>query len=170
MRKCRTWHEVLIEQLADSTEAIGYLDVSLEEYQVGGDLPFFLKGIRNVVEAQGGVNDVAERIAMDPGMLSKILSNEKVLHLNTLVVVLRALGCRLSIQPLKDDENATIDSEPAAEAESTKFATILTALGCRLSIVPLETERPCTEMRDVDAPVGATESAATAMELATYNQ
>ena len=121
MRKYRTWHEVLIEQLADSAEAIGYLDVSLEEYQIDGDLPFFLKGIRNVVEAQGGVNDVAKRIAMDPGMLSKILSNEKTLNLNTLVAVLRALGCRLSIELLKNDENATSDSELAAEVENTKF-------------------------------------------------
>ena len=121
MRKYRTWHEVLIEQLADSEEAIGYLDVSLEEYQIDGDLPFFLKGIRNVVEAQGGINDVAKRTAMDAGMLSKILSNEKALHLDTLVVVLNALGCRLSIEPLKDDENAISDSELAAEAESAKF-------------------------------------------------
>ena len=113
MRKYRTWHEVLIEQLADSTEAIGYLDLSLEEYQVDGDLPFFLKGIRNVVEAQGGVPEVARRIGIAPEMLSKILSNEKGEHLNTLVTVLRTL--------LKDDENAISDSELDAEAESTKF-------------------------------------------------
>ena len=55
MEKLRTWHEFLIEQLTDREEAIGYLQVSLEEYLIDGDTPFFLKGIRNVIEAQGGV-------------------------------------------------------------------------------------------------------------------
>ncbi len=54
MRKFRKWHDYLIERLAaDKEEAIGYLDVALEEYQEDGDTPFFLKGIKNVVEAQG---------------------------------------------------------------------------------------------------------------------
>ena len=36
MRKYRTWHEVLVEQLADSDEALDYLQFSLEEYQRDG--------------------------------------------------------------------------------------------------------------------------------------
>ena len=55
MRKLRTLQEFLRERLADKEKAIGYLDVSLEEYQIDGDTPFFLKGLRNVIEAQGGV-------------------------------------------------------------------------------------------------------------------
>ena len=41
MKKLRTWHEFLIEQLADREEAIGYLQVSLEEYLVDGELRSF---------------------------------------------------------------------------------------------------------------------------------
>lgn len=100
MRKHRTWHEVLMEDLADPAEAISYLDVSLEEYQMDGDIPFFLKGIRNVVEAQGGVAAIAKRAAMSPETVSKILSSEEAPHLDTLAAVLNALGCRLSIEPL----------------------------------------------------------------------
>ena len=38
MRKFRKWHDYLIERLAaDKEEAIGYLDVALEEYQEDGD-------------------------------------------------------------------------------------------------------------------------------------
>lgn len=37
MEKLRTWREFLIEQLADPEEALGYLQVSLEEYLVDGD-------------------------------------------------------------------------------------------------------------------------------------
>ncbi|RKU17334.1 transcriptional regulator, partial [Candidatus Poribacteria bacterium] len=32
MKKLRTWHEFLIEKLTDREEAIGYLQISLEEY------------------------------------------------------------------------------------------------------------------------------------------
>ncbi len=104
MRKYRTWHEVLIEQLADPAEEISYLDVSLEEYQMDGDIPFFFKGIRNVVEAQGGVAAIAKRVAMSPETLSKILSSEEAPHLDTFVAILKALGCRLSIEPLKAED------------------------------------------------------------------
>ena len=109
MRKYRTWHEVLMEDLADPAEAISYLDVSLEEYQMDGDIPFFFKGIRNVVEAQGGVAAIAKRAAMSPETLSKILSSEEAPHLDTFATLLKALGCRLSIEPLKA-ENCSPDS------------------------------------------------------------
>ena len=54
MREMGDWRKYLMEQLADPENAINYLDVSLEEYQVDGDTDFFLMGLRNVVEAQGG--------------------------------------------------------------------------------------------------------------------
>ena len=101
MRKYRTWHQILMEDLADSAEAIGYLDVSLEEYQIDGDTSFFLQGLRNVVEAQGGVAEIAKRTAIAPETLSKILSSEEAPHLDTFATILKALGCRLSIESLK---------------------------------------------------------------------
>ncbi len=38
MRKFRTLHEFLMEELANREEAIGYLNIALEEYQQDGDL------------------------------------------------------------------------------------------------------------------------------------
>ena len=123
MRKYRTWHQILMEDLADSAEAIGYLDVSLEEYQIDGDTSFFLRGLRNVVEAQGGVAEVTKRTGMDPETLSKILSSEETLHLDTFATILKALGCRLSIEPLKSEdcgvEHSGVDTS-VAPIEGTK--------------------------------------------------
>ena len=102
MRKFRKWHDYLIERLAaDKEEAIGYLDVALEEYQEDGDTAFFLKGIRNVVEAQGGISELAKRTHMSPDALQKILSSDKAPHIDTLGTILNVLGCRLSIQSLE---------------------------------------------------------------------
>lgn len=106
MRKFRKWHDYLIERLAaDKDEAVGYLDVTMEEYQEDGDTTFFLKGIRNVVDAQGGVFELAKKTHMSPDALQKILASEKAPHVDTLGTILKALGCRLSIVPLENQES-----------------------------------------------------------------
>ena len=70
MERFRTWHEILMERLSDPEDVIGYLEVSLEEYLDDGDKVFFLKGIKNVIEAQGGILSVSERADIDPRFLS----------------------------------------------------------------------------------------------------
>ena len=102
MRKYRTWHEILMEQLSDKNDAIDYLQVTLEEYQVDGDTSFFLSEIRTVVEAQGGVSKLAEKINIEPQVLSDMLTSKVAPRLDTFSTILRALGCRLSIESLSD--------------------------------------------------------------------
>ena len=119
MRKLRTLHEFLMERFAaDSEEAIEYLDVALEEYQEDGDTPFFLLGLQNVIEARGGVSEIAKKIGIAPQCLSDVLSSEKAPRMDTLNTILQALGCRLSIQPV-NDAGATADKNyPVAPQEN----------------------------------------------------
>ncbi|MDE0683257.1 MAG: helix-turn-helix domain-containing protein [Candidatus Poribacteria bacterium] len=120
MRKLRTLHEFLMERFAaDSEEAIGYLDVALEEYQEDGDTSFFLLGLQHVIEAQGGVSEVAKKIGIAPQAVSDVLSSEKAPHLDTLNRILQGLGCRLSIQPLKDPNSSADKDYSVAPTEST---------------------------------------------------
>ena len=113
MEKLTTWHEFLIEKLADREKAISYLQVSLEEYLVDGDTPFFLKGIRNVVEAQGGTSKIAKQAGITPKALSEFLSSEDTLQLGTLNTILKALGGQLSIEPLTtQSDSSELASEP----------------------------------------------------------
>ena len=102
MRKYRTWHEILMEQLSDRDDAIDYLQVTLEEYQVDGDTSFFLSEIRTVVEAQGGVSKLAEKIDVEPQVLSDMLTSKVAPRLDMFITILQALGCRLSIESLSD--------------------------------------------------------------------
>lgn len=105
MREYRTWEEILIERFtSDWEEAIGYLDVALEEYQEDGDTPFFLLGLQNVIEARGGVSEVAKKIGIAPQVISDLLSSEEAPQIDLLSAVLTVLGCRLSIQPLEATE------------------------------------------------------------------
>ena len=111
MTEYRTWEEILMERFAsDWEEAIGYLDVALEEYQEDGDTPFFLIGLQNVVEARGGVSKVAKKIGIAPQALSDMLSSENAPRIDTFSAILAALGCRLSIQSLENTDQ-TVESD-----------------------------------------------------------
>ena len=116
MEKLTTWHEFLIERLADQEKAISYLQVSLEEYLIDGDTPFFLKGVQNVVEAQGGTSKIAKQAGITPKALTEFLSSGDPLHLGTLSAVLKAFGWQLSIEPLTTENDS---SEFASEQLTT---------------------------------------------------
>ncbi len=134
MEKFTTWHEFLIEKFTCREEALGYLQVSLEEYLIDGDTPFFLKGVRNVVEAQGGIPKVAKQAGISPDALSKFLFSEGPLHLGTLSTILKTFGWQLSIEPLAADnksdasvtQHLTTSSEPL-DASTEQVAESSTA-------------------------------------------
>lgn len=103
MKELRTWREVLIEQLAaNRAEAIGYLKLSIEEYQVDGDIPLLLLALRTFVESQGGISELAKKIGINSQALSKILSGDKPPSLDTLSAILKAFGCRISIELVEE--------------------------------------------------------------------
>ncbi len=66
--------------------------MAIEEHQEDGNTPFFLQGIKNVVEAHGGITELAKRTHMSPDALQKILSSNKSPHVDTLGAILNALG------------------------------------------------------------------------------
>lgn len=69
-------------------------------------------GLQNVVEARGGVAEVAKQAGMEAQCLSDMLASDKAPRVDTFNTILRVLGCRLSIQPL---ECANSNLEHAAE-------------------------------------------------------
>ncbi len=92
MERFRTWHEILMERLSDPEDVIGYLEVSLEEYLDDGDKAFFLKGIKNVIEAQGGILSVSEQAGIDPGFLSDALNNGSMPPFHILSSIFTSFG------------------------------------------------------------------------------
>ncbi len=105
MRKYRKWRDIVIEQLAEDWDAaLDYIQFAMEEYQVDGDTEVFLLALYTFVESQGGAAEVAKRAAIAPETLSKILSSNEAPYLDTFVTILKALGCRLSIEPLKAED------------------------------------------------------------------
>ncbi|RKU06668.1 hypothetical protein C6503_25505 [Candidatus Poribacteria bacterium] len=124
MTELRTWHEILIADLAaNRAEAIDYLDLSLQEYQIDGDTSFFLKGIRNIIEALGGVTEIAKQTDTEPEVLFEVLSSDKVPCIDTLNIIANALGCRLSIEPIaaiSPSLEVKDTDHPSAQRETTR--------------------------------------------------
>ena len=92
MERFRTWHEILMERLANPEDVIGYLEVSLEEYLEDGNKAFFLKGIKNVIKAQGGILSVSEQADIDPGFLSDAVNNGSMPPFHILSSIFTSFG------------------------------------------------------------------------------
>ncbi len=92
MERFRTWNEILMERLSDPEDVISYLEVSLEEYLDDGDKAFFLKGIKNVIEAQGGILSVSEQADIDPRFLSDVVNNGSMPPFHILSSIFTSFG------------------------------------------------------------------------------
>ncbi len=90
----RDFHEDLIKSLKDPKEAQAYLDAAMEQ----GDKKYFLKALRNVAEARGGIGKVAAGTSLNRESLYKMLSENGNPKLETVEEVLEYFGCRLSVQ------------------------------------------------------------------------
>ncbi len=76
MAKRLKYQDWLIEKLKDHDEAVAYLNAALEESLKGDEESqhLFLLALRNVVEAQGGVAQLAKKAHVGRESLYKALS------------------------------------------------------------------------------------------------
>ena len=98
------YHDHRMKELSDLQEAIGYLEVLVEEYRHDGETFGFLTGLRNVIEAQGGVKEFIRRTGIDPRDWLNVLSSNDRQDLDTLEAVFNELGDRLS--GVKPEDNS----------------------------------------------------------------
>ena len=114
-----TWDAFLVEQLAEE-DVSGYLSAVIEEYQIHGNLAIIQLALQYVVEAQGGISELAEKIDIEPQVLSEVLDSTKTPNIDTLRTILNVLGCRPPIGILETVNTpiavATDGSAVASEA------------------------------------------------------
>jgi probable addiction module antidote protein len=94
----RDHEQATIESLrADPDFAAAYLDAVLDD----GDQEEFLLALRRLSEACGGVQSVAAKARLNPTSLYRTLSAQGNPELKSMRAVLRALGLRLSVEPIR---------------------------------------------------------------------
>ena len=89
--KTVSYKKILREKLEDPEQAAEYLTACYEE---GPEV--FLVGLRDVVEAQGGVARAAELSKLNRESLYRLISRNGNPRLSSLDSVLRALGLKVS--------------------------------------------------------------------------
>lgn len=93
-----SYHDYLIASLKDPTEAYGYLQVAIEEYQLDNDAEALLVALRNIADAQGGMTELARKTHLNRQNLYSILSKKGNPRLDTFGLILKGLGFKLTIE------------------------------------------------------------------------
>jgi len=91
------YHAQLINLLKNKKEAKIYLQVAIEEYEEDDNTEVFMLALRNIAEAQGGINTLAKKTSLNRQNLYRALSSRGNPRFSTLGNIIRALGFRLSI-------------------------------------------------------------------------
>ncbi|MGB0935140.1 MAG: addiction module antidote protein [Alphaproteobacteria bacterium] len=92
-----TYH---IEKLKNPEQARLYLEVALEEYEQDGDTIEFLRALKQVTDAQGGMTKLSKKTNLSRQNLYKIMSGDRRPRLETITRLLKGLGFRLSLDYL----------------------------------------------------------------------
>jgi probable addiction module antidote protein len=93
-----SYDEWLVESLRDKQEAAVYLQVAFEEFQKDDDIEALLLALRYVAEAQGGLGRLARKTHLNRESLYKTLSKNGNPKLQTVGLLLKALGFQFSVK------------------------------------------------------------------------
>lgn|SRR3989338_318462 len=93
-KKTKNYQKELLEDLKNSEEAAEYLNAALED----GSPEVFLLAIRNVVEARGGMKNLATQTELNRENLYRMLSDKGNPGLYSLQSILEVLGLRLAVE------------------------------------------------------------------------
>ena len=94
----------LLQRLRDSQYAATYLKAALDETLSDGHTEAFLLALKNVVEAKGSTQTVANKSNISRQHLYRILSGDGNPTLETLTSVLQAVGLTIDFKPVSIKE------------------------------------------------------------------
>ncbi len=93
MARSASYHKELIKDLKDPLEAASYIEVVLEE----DDPKMLRKALKNVIEAQGGIDQLSLQAKQCYEKLDQMLSEAAEIEFHSLISILNALGLQLSV-------------------------------------------------------------------------
>ena len=93
MPKSTSYHEKLIQDLKEHDEAAVYIEAALEEKN-----PEILgKALKNVIEAQGGIEKLSSEVKLSYEKFNQILIEKEEVEFYSLYTLLYALGLQLAV-------------------------------------------------------------------------
>lgn len=103
MKKHVDYQDYLLMSLENPEEAAGYLNAALE----GGDIQVFLLALHNVIQAQGGMKNIADKTHKSRTSLYKSLSGKGNPYLQNTNEILHAIGLKFTIALLPKQKKIT---------------------------------------------------------------
>lgn len=95
MKKSVNYRKGLLQILKSPTEAVAYLNAAIE----AGDREAFLLALRNVIEAQAPMAEIARRTRLHRVSLHKMFAAGGNPTAESLIALFRVLGIRLHVDP-----------------------------------------------------------------------
>lgn len=99
MKRYRSNKEYLIESLKDPEEAAAYLKACLEEALETNEMGIFQLAVRDVVEAQGGINEISSKMHVGRESFYKSLSHKGKPRFSTIIQALKVCGFEMDFHP-----------------------------------------------------------------------
>jgi probable addiction module antidote protein len=94
----------LLARLSNSNYAATYLKAAFDETLSDGNTEAFLLALKNVVEAKGSTQAIANKSKISRQHLYRILSGDGNPTLDTLISILQAVGLTINFQPVSVEE------------------------------------------------------------------
>ncbi len=98
LKHTTSYEENLIKHLQDPELAQAYLQVVLESYEQDGYTEALLLAMRDLVEAQGGIGEIAKRTTISREKLYDILAGKHNPSLDNWLKIISALGFRVRLE------------------------------------------------------------------------
>jgi probable addiction module antidote protein len=96
----RKFNDYLVQSLKDPSEAEMYINTALELYAEDGNWQAFLLALKAVAQARGGIGKLANNSGINREHLYVMLSPEGNPRIDTLGIILREFGLRLTVKAI----------------------------------------------------------------------
>lgn len=92
LQKCTVpFKDFLLKDLTEPEFAKDYLDAAIRDFDVDGNIEIILLVIKNVAQAQGGIENLARWTDLSPQALTNLLQSEDSLQLDKVLDILSKL-------------------------------------------------------------------------------
>lgn len=98
LKNTTRYEDELLEALKDPEEAQAYLEAAFETYEEDRDTEALLLAIRDVTEAQGGVDKLSKRISINQQKLYEIMSSRSNPRLDNWLRIISGLGFHIRLE------------------------------------------------------------------------
>lgn len=119
LKNSRPYEEGLYEDLQDPEEAQAYLEAGFEGYEEDGDMATLLLIVRDIINATGGIDQLAQKTGIDRQSLTATLDGDATPSLEFLLKILSGLGFRIRLERQGGETNLQkppVEEQPLPEA------------------------------------------------------